>query len=321
MNSRFCFGPMSLNIVNALIDYANKHKQAITLIPSRRQIDWNGGYVNNWTTETFTKYVKDRSKFISIQRDHGGPSQGSVDDDGYTSLRHDCKHLDSIHIDPWKKYPNYNDALKWTIDMLNFCDKLNPNLYYEVATEEAIRPITTAELDRFLNDLSIALKPVLYKKILYCVIQSGTALMDCTNIGVYQNDKLCTMIEITKKYGKLSKEHNGDYMDSSIMNQRFKSGLTSLNIAPELGVIETDVYLDNMSTELIDAYYNICFTSNKWVKWVSDKFDVTDKIPLVRTCGHYQFSTPEFMELTYKYDYTDIINTRILKFVQGCFLN
>ena len=25
----------------------------ITLIPSRRQIEWNGGYVNNWTTESF----------------------------------------------------------------------------------------------------------------------------------------------------------------------------------------------------------------------------------------------------------------------------
>ena len=58
INSKLCFGPMSKNIVDTLIDFSNKTKTPITFIPSRRQVEWNGGYVNNWTTETFTKYGK-----------------------------------------------------------------------------------------------------------------------------------------------------------------------------------------------------------------------------------------------------------------------
>lgn len=67
---------MSKNIVDALIEYANNTQTHVTFIPSRRQVEWNGGYVNNWTTETFTNYVKSKSEYIAIQRDHGGPGQG-----------------------------------------------------------------------------------------------------------------------------------------------------------------------------------------------------------------------------------------------------
>ena len=50
---KICFGPMSKNIVDVIIEIANKNKKTITLIPSRRQIEYNGGYVNNWTTKYF----------------------------------------------------------------------------------------------------------------------------------------------------------------------------------------------------------------------------------------------------------------------------
>ena len=53
LNSKFCFGPMSKNIVDAIIDLSNRKKIPITLIPSRRQIDYNRGYVNNWNTKEF----------------------------------------------------------------------------------------------------------------------------------------------------------------------------------------------------------------------------------------------------------------------------
>ena len=54
-------GPMSLNCVDAVCDIANIHLIPIMLIASRRQVDSQeigGGYVNNWTTEDFARYVK-----------------------------------------------------------------------------------------------------------------------------------------------------------------------------------------------------------------------------------------------------------------------
>ena len=53
-------GPMSLNCVDAAIELVNERNVPLILIASRRQIDseqFNGGYVNNWNTSEFAKYV------------------------------------------------------------------------------------------------------------------------------------------------------------------------------------------------------------------------------------------------------------------------
>ena len=102
MAIKFFVGPVSKNVVDAVIDFYNETKQPIGFIPSRRQIDYNGGYVNNWNTISFTEYVETNAPGIVIQRDHGGPEQGSAPDNGYRSLYTDAKYLRIIHIDPWK---------------------------------------------------------------------------------------------------------------------------------------------------------------------------------------------------------------------------
>ena len=78
-------GPMSKNCVDATIEISNDYDVPVMLIASRRQIDnesFGGGYVNNWTTEEFSEYVKKRDlkKNIILCRDHGGPFQGINED-------------------------------------------------------------------------------------------------------------------------------------------------------------------------------------------------------------------------------------------------
>ena len=75
-------GPMSLNCVDSIIELTNDYNIPIILIASRRQIDseqFNGGYVNNWTTSEFAKYVKnkDQKGNVILARDHGGPWQNN----------------------------------------------------------------------------------------------------------------------------------------------------------------------------------------------------------------------------------------------------
>ena len=297
-NSKLCFGPMSKNIVDVIIDVSNERKIPFTFIPSRRQIEYYGGYVNNWTTKDFSEYVKNRSQYIAIQRDHGGPGQGSVEDDGYTSLEEDCKYFDSIHLDPWKKYPKYEDGLKWTLDMINFCYQKNNDLYFEVGTEEAIRKFSVKEIENFLEDLQNKLDEKIFERIIFCVIQSGTSLKNGINTGEYSSIKLNSMTEIVKKYNLLSKEHNGDFMDRDIMKSRFENALDSLNIAPELGIEETKIILSNIKTEDIDKFFKICYESGKWKKWVSDDFKPEEnKKKLIEICGHYVFSNDKFKEI------------------------
>ena len=73
-------GPMSKNCVDVTIELANDYNIPLMLIASRRQIEAKSlgrGYVNNWSTEEFAKYVRENDKNYNIIlcRDHGGPYQ------------------------------------------------------------------------------------------------------------------------------------------------------------------------------------------------------------------------------------------------------
>jgi fructose/tagatose bisphosphate aldolase len=291
--TKFYIGPMSKNIVDAIIEFCNETDNQIGLIPSRRQVEWDGGYVNNWTTEQFSKHTKMK---LILKRDHAGPGQGYSDDDGYKSLEEDCKFFNKIHIDPWKKYPKYEEGLQWTIDMINFCYNLNSSITYEIGTEEAIRKFEPEELSRLLSDLSVQLKDHVFNQIKHLVIQSGTSLKENTNTGEYDKDRLLKMIGVAKHWGLMSKEHNGDYIPVKLIKEKMNLGLDSINIAPEFGLIETLAYINNGID--IEEFWKICYNSKRWEKWVSSNFDpFTQKLDLIKICGHYVLSNPEFLKI------------------------
>jgi len=309
MEPKIFLGPMSKNIVDTVIEYSNSVKLPFTFIPSRRQVEYNGGYVNNWTTKEFVNYVKKKGKYISVERDHGGPGQGTNMDNGVISFKEDCKYMDIIHIDPWKKYQNYEDGLGETIKALNLCYGENPNLYFEIATEEGIRRFDVDELEKFILDLQKQIKPEIYKRIKYFVVQCGTGLLEANNIGHYEKDRLKKMVELCKKYGFISKEHNGDWVSVDLMREKFELGLDCINVAPELGQIETKSILNAIKkledkekqNELIDTFFNICLNSKKWEKWVSKDFiPEENREKLINICGHYVFSYPEFKDIKYQ---------------------
>ena len=160
-NIKFYIGPMSKNVVDAILEFTEETGNKIGFIPSRRQVEYNGGYVNNWTTKEFSEYVKGR---VPIERDHGGPGQGYEDDNGLTSFIEDSKYLDIIHIDPWKMFSDFDRGLHSTITHMKILYQLNPNILFEVGTEEAIRHFTPDELDRLLNGLSNHFRNLLLSK-------------------------------------------------------------------------------------------------------------------------------------------------------------
>jgi hypothetical protein len=294
---KYFIGPMTKNVVDSIIKFCNETGNEIGLIPSRRQIEWDGGYVNNWKTSDFSEYVIKGNAEILLQRDHSGPGQGKIEDFGYRSLLEDCRNLDLIHIDPWKKYPNYKEGLEWTVDMIRYCDSISKHLGYEVGTEESIRRFESYEIDQLLKDLSSKLGPELFSKIKYAVIQSGTSLKGNNQTGQYDKNRLMEMVSVVKKYNLLSKEHNGDYIPISTIKEKFELGLDSINIAPEFGLIETQTYLDEIKDpDLFQSFWKICYESKKWEKWVNSDFDpFVNKEELIKICGHYVLSNPVFL--------------------------
>jgi hypothetical protein len=301
---KFYIGPVTKNTIDTVIQYSLEYNTEFVFIPSRRQIEYNGGYVNGFTTKDFTEYVKSKNNKILIERDHGGPGQGKIDDDGVESLKEDCKYLDIIHIDPWKKYPIFEDAVEWTLKLINCCYSLNNDITYEIGTEEGIRPIDSEELDRFVEQVKCKLLPEIFEKIKFLVIQCGTNLLEQSNIGTYDSEKLKRMIEVCKKYNLIAKEHNGDWISSDIVKNKEKAGLTCINIAPEFGEIESSVLITNFkeNPEDLESFFKICYESNTWKKWVSPEFNpFTNKEKLIKICGHYNFTNQTFLDIKSKY--------------------
>jgi hypothetical protein len=147
---KFYIGPMSKEIVDVVLE---QDDALFAFIPSRRQVEYNGGYVNNWSTKTFAEYVKLQNQNFIICRDHAGANQGQFKDDGFESLKNDAQFFDMIHVDPWKFTKNIEDGIKLTIDYIEFTNKLNRNLRFEIATEESIFPFDAYTLDYFVENV------------------------------------------------------------------------------------------------------------------------------------------------------------------------
>ena len=275
-------GCVSRNTIDATIEYANEHNVNLGLIPSRRQIDYDGGYIG-FTSHQLHDYVQLKTKNIILQRDHGGPSQGKKLDDGIFSFIDDCKYYNLLHIDPWKQYSDLEEGLHYTKELIEICLSNDFKGQFEIATEQSIREFTVSEVEYLTKSLS-------QYPIKYVVIQSGTSLKENINTGVYNQDKLIKFCSMVKRQGYLSKEHNGDYMDSNLIKQKFECGLDAINIAPEFGYYESTCYISTIkkiNPKLLTVLYQLCYDSNQWKKWVNKNFDIANQEKLIEICGHY----------------------------------
>jgi len=288
--------PMSKNIVDSVLELNNS---MFGLLPTRRQIDWNGGYVNNWNTKEFYEYVRSKNKNIILERDHSGQNQGTILDSGYITYTHDANYFDIIHLDPWKYIKNHLKGIDETIDNLKYIHYLNPNIKFEILTEEAIRPFSDNEIVDIIRSLLKKLTKDEFDSISYIVIQSGVGLdlVNMKNTGKFDLEKLKKQCFLVKSIGKKSKEHNGDYLTTEEIKIRFENGLDSLNIGPEIAQIETLTYLEHMSETQIEEFYEVCYNSKKWERWVPTNFDFSNKKKLIQVCGHYCFNMYELPKI------------------------
>jgi hypothetical protein len=273
---------MSKNIVDAVLSL---NRTDIGLLPSRRQIDYDGGYVG-WTTEEFCKYVGSN---VLIERDHAGAQQGSVADDGRLSYLIDAKNLPLIHVDPWKSVRSKEDGLKKTIEDIKFIYDINTNTKFEIGTEESIFPLSSKDLEWLVGNLEANLEAKVFEQIEFVVIQSGVKLdvVNERNTGNFNIEKLERELEICAKFSKKSKEHNGDFLSNEERRVRFDKGLSAINIGPEISVFENSLHLKSLSAEQLQKFGAICYENNSWRKWISEK--ETNLETIFKVSAHYNY--------------------------------
>lgn len=329
-------GPMSLNCVDAAIELANSYDAPLLLIASRRQIDseeFGGGYVNNWTTQEFAKYVidNDQKGKILLARDHGGPWQSIKEVSEDLSLR---RAMDSaklsylrdleagfqvLHIDPSVDIhgsPNVDEILDRVFELYDYCwtnaQRLGREVIFEVGTEEQSGSTNTQEeLDYTLNELLKFCKKNNIRQPSFVVIQTGTRVMETRNVGSFDTPlrvsnelpaeiQVPKMVEICNHYGIMMKEHNTDYLSDEALQWHPRLGIHAANVAPEFGVAESlallNILENNHLQDLADDFLKISYNSKKWEKWMLDDTAATDRDRSIIS-GHYVFSKPECIDL------------------------
>jgi hypothetical protein len=329
-------GPMSINCVDAAVELANEYTIPLMLIASRRQIDsaqFNGGYVNNWTTSEFANYVrsKDNGANIILSRDHGGPWQNNEEKKQNMSLDLAMKSakesykadIDAgfkiLHIDPSIDIhgtPSQNELLERLFELYEYCwsyalDK-GKEIIFEIGTEEQSGSTNTPEeLDFTLSAMEKFCNRNKFPLPTFVVIQTGTRVMETRNVGSFDSPlrvlneipseiQVPKMIEICKKHNIFMKEHNTDYLSDIALSWHPRLGIHAANVAPEFGVAETKAFLqimeDNDLKSLADKFLELAYNSKKWDKWMLPNTTASDRDRSIIS-GHYIFSTPECLEL------------------------
>ena len=329
-------GPMSTNCINAVINISNKYNIPIQLIASRRQIDseyHGGGYVNNWSTEEFSNYVRKnlQQQSVFLSRDHSGPWQGYYEvknnldlkssmDSCKKSLEEDIDQgFKFLHLDPCIDINNQINTDK-ILDRLfelyghvyDYSKGLN-DIFIEVGTDLQSERVSSIEETRYILDKVITFSTnELNHKPTFFVIQNGTKVLETENIGEYK-DKAETnksfikhiknLSKLINSYGLLSKAHNCDYLNLKTLKTIPKLGINGVNIAPEYGVAETkqiiNLCINNSLEDELNEFYSLSYESGKWEKWLKPESTLSKEQKAI-LAGHYIFSSDEFKDLADK---------------------
>lgn len=289
---------MSKLIIQALSTYSVKNKFPLMVIASRNQVDAKSGYV--CTSAELVELVKEhRTENLLVCRDHCGPYFADLDRDlTLEQAVARCKEtiaadieagFDLIHIDVSRVK---EDPFAVATELFDYALSLNPNIKFEFGSEDNTGIDIDSSLSRIESQLEFLQK---YKdNMVFFVSQTGSLTKESQagKFDVAMNKQTAQKIHAA---GLLFKEHNADYFTADDLAHRATAGIDSLNIAPQLGKIQTLILRDFASKEAWGKFADYVYQQGNWARWVSDQGQ--DKDNAVAVSAHYCFATPEYDEV------------------------
>lgn len=316
ITSKIAVGPMSSDIIEAVFRYSEKFHEPLMLIASKNQIDWDRGYVNTWNTSEYMEYVrKMRNKYpnsqVCICRDHCGPGFKNNDiNDVYQTIDSDIANgFDLIHIDFCHYQGDHEDILTESKKAIEYINKKNPNILIEVGTDE--------NKGDFLDNIDKIDKEMSYfsqlPNIVFYVCQTGSLIKEINQVGKFNIDFIKKIKPLAVKYNLQLKEHNCDYLNSGEIVLR-KGLIDAMNIAPQYGVLQTQLTIQKCLTYGIDLaeWLEVSYQSGKWGKWLNNN-DKNNKFLCSVIAGHYNFSTPSYEKIYKKINEYEDFKEEIIK--------
>ena len=308
---KFAFGPMSLDFIDAISKYSKKKKIKVMLIASRNQIEskiLGKGYVNDFTTEKYAKYIKSKNNNnIKLCRDHSGPflsdqetgmSLKEAKERTKQSLRSDIlSGFSMLHIDTSRVV---NKKYEVAEELFDYCDNIanqkKLKIEFEFGSEDHGIKVSIKE---FLKDLNFFFK---IKNSKYLVCQTGSLVKEKYQVGSFDFLNSKKMSLIAKEKNILLKEHNCDYITKTEIKLRKNAKIGAINVAPEIGVLQSELTVNYAKFFGLDKQINdfkkTVINGKKWKKWLySNKISDDQKLSI---SGHYFFSSPEYKNLVYQ---------------------
>ena len=269
------------------------------IIASRNQVDVSSGYV--MSTEELAQYHRTNTLLC---RDHCGPyfldsekdlSQSQAIEATKKTIAEDIEQgFDLIHIDTSRCISGYGVAE----ELISFCLDMNQHIKFEFGTEENIGVV--AGIEKYKADVDFAKQ---FPNMEFVVAQTGSLVFEDLQAGVFDMDIVTDLVNYANEAGVKLKEHNADYLTSDQIRVRNIAGVHAMNIAPQLGVIQTRLIKELAQyyslEEEWDAFAKVVLDSNKWSKWTlpirSDELKVD-------VAGHYLYQHPKFKILIEELD-------------------
>jgi len=291
---------MSSEIIEAVFRYSDIKREPLMLIPSLSQISFSGGYVNNWTTAQFMAFIAQMRKkyfqaIVYICRDHCGPgfssdslldAQKNIDDDINNGFN-------LVHIDFSKLKGSYQDILAESKKAILSIKAKNPKIMIEIGTDENTGSFLD-DIERIENEMKFFTS---IAEIEFFVCQTGGLVKEINQRGSFNAQFLKKVKEKADQFNLFLKEHNADYLDSSLISQR-KGVINALNVAPQCGVLQTQLTIQKCLFYGIDFtdFLHDAFQSQKWAKWI-DKSQPSNAFLCSVIAGHYVFAKKAYREL------------------------
>jgi len=292
------FGPMSREIIEILAKHTKDNNYPLMIIASRNQVDYATGYV--CTTAELAEQVKQyKNPNLLLCRDHCGPYFSDLDrglsiDDAIircmkTIATDITAGFDLIHIDVSRIKDN---QLHYAKKLIEYAISLNPDIMLEFGSEDNTGIDINSSIARI--DIQLGFLNPYKNNVKFFVTQTGSLTKD-GQAGTFDVDRNHAIGEQIRAAGFLFKEHNADYFTASDIKNRIDASVDSLNIAPQLGVMQTDLLKEFAPKDLWAIFADLVYNQNYWQRWVPE--GVTDKDVAVSVSGHYLFSSQTYKDI------------------------
>jgi fructose/tagatose bisphosphate aldolase len=297
MDFRLGFGPMSREVITAICNYTHDTKRPLMIIASRNQVDAESGYV--MTTPELRQLLDTLpTDYVWICRDHCGPyfldtEKGLNLKDAVEATKKTIAYdieqgFNLIHIDTSRVDDTYGIAE----ELFKFCIDLNPNIRFEFGTEENVG--VAAGAIKYKKDVAFAKN---IPNLEFVVAQTGSLCHEDHQAGTFEIDTVRDLVRVANENGVKLKEHNADYLTAEQIQLRKAAGVHAMNIAPQLGVVQTkllkEMTLARGGEAQWAAFSKVVLASNRWKKWTDSEEDEQKVV----VAGHYCFSSPEYQAI------------------------